>query len=235
MTEQYWTGLLSYKAAQSLLSAGVSRPTLYAVDFGSKVGPRTRDHVKYFCNSVTVPEARMNTIVSLGHSNIGITREMPTALVYSKPLTMSFIEIPTFQTYNSIKGWFNTITQNSNGGLRNQHMNFYGDYVEDIKIFKLECVGRDYIDVVNSLLNGRFGNFEYQDLDDIEGNSPIRPVMVWDFKNAYPINIGPISLSSQAFNAYTTFNVSFTYEVCVASGITNPLDDLRGLATGVLL
>ena len=223
---------MSYKAAQSLLSRGVSRPTLYAVDLGSKVGPRTADHIKYFCNMVTVPEARLNTIVSLGHSNIGITREMPTALVYSKPLSMSFIEVPTFQTYNSIKGWFNSITQNSNSGLRNQHMNYYGDYVEDIRIIKLECVGNEFNNIIRSIQDG---TFEYQDLDDREGLSPVKPVMVWDFKNAYPINIGPISMSTDSFNQYTSFSVAFTYEVYTANGVSNPLDDLTRLATGVLV
>jgi len=40
----------------------------------------------------------------------------------------------------------------------------------------------------------------------------LKTVMTTTFLNAYPKAIGSVNLSSDNRNAYTTFNVEFTYE-----------------------
>ena len=188
---------MSYEQAKALIHAGPSRPTLYSVNLGSKVSFLTNQYLKFFCSATAIPGVRTNTSIAAGQEYMGITREMPTAVIYSKPLTITVIENANFSVYKDIRRWFDTVCENANqvGARRSQRMNYYNTYTADITLTKLEQ---------SSLRSEAFGFFP--------GDTNYKPVLDVNFINAYPTDIGAITLNSAGVNEYTTFDVSFTYE-----------------------
>ena len=57
-----------------------------------------------------------------------------------------------------------------------------------------------------------------------------REVMRVNFINAYPINMGQISLNSDAENTFTTFDVNFSYE---SYSVAYDGLDFRGVASNI--
>ena len=195
---------MSYTKAISLLERSVSRPTLYSVRLGSRVTQRTNDYLNFFCESVSIPEVRYNTLIAPGQEYMGVTRDMPTAAIYGKPLTMRVIENKNFDIYRDLRGWFDSVGININqpgaitGGStgRTQRMNYYETYTSDIEIIKLECKDKE---TASSLLLG-------------QGNDGMREVLRVKFINAYPTNMGQIDMNSNNRNTYLAYDVQFTYE-----------------------
>jgi hypothetical protein len=195
---------MAYTQAISLLERGVARPTLYSVRLGNRVSERTNSYLNFFCERVSIPEVRYNTIIAPGHEYMGITRDMPTAAIYGKPLTMRVIENKNFDIYRDLRRWFDSVGVNINqpgaitggGNGRTQRMNYYETFTSDIEIIKLECKDNT---TPSSLLLG-------------EGNDGMREVLRVKFINAYPTNVGQIDMSSDDRNSYLAYDVQFTYE-----------------------
>ena len=184
---------MSYHHAAALLNKSISRPALYRVSLGGRVLRSTNEYVAYFCNSATVPSRRMNTILSLGHESIGVTKEVPTGLVYAKPLTLNFIEPSQFSLYTDLGYWFDLITIDENAGPYGRHMMYRDDYVTEMMIDKLEYTG----------------NLDRN--EDQLADPGYRSVYRWTFHEAFPINIGNITLGSEMTDSYVQYQCQFTY------------------------
>ncbi len=191
---------MSYEAAKALMSKSVSRPTLYKVtlpetlgigiaSLGTGVDSEVSEYLSFFANRITLPETRLDTVIALGQENMGIAREQPANMIFGKPMTMSIIENSDFTTYTAIRDWMmeTTVGGRQRQGAQTQRMNYYHSFVGNIEIVKLE---------------------QPDSSEDDEYKEPLK----WTFHNSYPISVGQIELSSDAYDTATTFDVSFTYE-----------------------
>jgi len=203
----------SIERARKLFNKGPSRPTLYRVVLPSQYGMNDggalrktegkaasmNDYIELFCEEVTVPEARVSTVIALGHERQGIARETAANFIYGKPLTLSLIENSDFDVYHAMRSWLDLTGVNTNSdGIEGIRMNYYKSYVGDIKIEKFEFPHTQ--SKVNKLSKKLLNEDRYKN-----------PVS-WLFKNAYPINIGQVNLASDAIDQYLSFSVTFTYE-----------------------
>ena len=182
------------------MSKSVSRPTLYSVKMPSPVvSQQVNDYLNFFVKEVTIPEVRTQTIVANGHEYLGIVREQPTNILYGKPLTMTVIENSGFLVYKAMREWFDTLALNANqsGGLgdRSLRISYYDTFTYDLEIEKLEQP-----DTISDVEGSDESNANYK-----------KPITV-RFINAYPVNVGQISLASDAIDTPTTFSLSFSYE-----------------------
>ncbi len=186
---------MSYQNAMALMSKGVSRPTLYEVRMPSLMGFGARDYIRMYCKATAIPAVNAATAMAAGQEHMGVTREQPVAVVYSKPLSLTIIERSDFVAYKSVRSWFDQVAANANppsgGSLtgRSQRMRYYDSFVKDIQLVKLEQPP-----------NGGTGPNDY-----------IQTLSV-DFINAYPISIGEVALASDSYDSQTEFSVDFTYE-----------------------
>ena len=176
---------MSYDKAIGQLKNSVSRPTLYKIQMPSRfVGRDTNDYLEYFCNQAQIPSVRYNSVAVSGIDLMGITRNQPTMPVWTNPMTVSVIENSDFETYAEFKKWFDETGQGiDQEGLRNIKLKYYDDIVGDIELEKLEF-----------------------------GSNTLKTPLKVKFLNAYPKSIGPITLSTDQPNTYTTFQVTFNYE-----------------------
>ena len=234
--------------AQSLLYRGVSRPTLYSVKMPSRVGTiratrereemgtffrrrndgtfrlgketqeriRTKgvdstvnEYLDLFCKSITVPEGRIDVVQANGHEHMGITRETAQNFIYGKPLTMSVIENSDFTIYKAMRSWIESTGVGSRinqGRSRTIKMDYYDSYVADIEVIKYEYPNQRSL--AQATASGRLTYHGYK--------TPIG----WKFYNAYPILIGSLPLSTDAYNTALEFEIQFTYE---SYSVFNPL------------
>ena len=197
---------MSYVKAASLLSKGISKPSLFSVSMPNRrISSTANDHLDFFCVSTAIPEVRLNTVVVAGHEHMGIERDQPTQVIFGKPFTLQIIERSDFRICKEMRNWFNSTAFGANqGGLEGQatgnrstRMEFYNNYVEDFSLTKLEY--SNGIDVDN------FTN----DSSQLVG---YRQVLKVNFINAYPVAINAINLAADSYNAFTTFQVDFSYE-----------------------
>lgn len=198
---------MSYVKAASLLERGVSKPSLYQLEMpNTEVSGPIRDHLQFFCMTTAIPEVRMQTVVVGGHEFMGIERDQPVQVVYGKPFTITVIERTDFRVYKDLRDWLNKTGYRLNQGTteggptigpRSTRMEYYNEYVRDFSLLKLEYSNGIDVD--------RFTGEEEQ----LVG---YRNVMKVTFLNAYPVAISQINMSSDAFNAFTTYQVSFSYE-----------------------
>jgi len=197
---------MSYEQARALLENSVSRPTLYSVRV-PRVDTSTNDYINFFCSATSIPEVRVDTIVASGHENMNVVREQPTAVMYGKPFTMTIIENSEFTVYKDLRRWLDQTAQGAaqRNGQRSQRMQYYDTFTSDMELLKLEYPAG-------------FGGI----IGSSESNANLKEVLKVTFIKAFPVNIGPISLASDAIDSYTTFNVSFTYE-------TYTIDDNGGV------
>jgi len=197
---------MSYQKALALIEKSVSRPTLFSlklpqslgitlggvsIGLNSGVSDKANQYIEYFCKDAFIPDVRLETAIALGQEYMGIAREQPTSMIYGKPLTITIIENTDYLAYNAMRRWIDLTTVNANQerGFRSQRMNYYHSYVGDIELTKLEQP-----DSIQS--------------DDVEYKKPLRV----KFINAYPIQIGQITLNTEQQDTATTFVTSFTYE-----------------------
>lgn len=176
------------------MGQGVSRPTLFAIQFPNLISRQTNEYLRFFCRTTAIPEIRHATVFVNGHERMGISREQPTAVQFGKPFQIEVIEDSNFSVYKDMRSWFDLTAQNING-FGSQRMNYYDSYTQDMTLTKLE---------LPSNMVGALGA-----ADSIANYKQVLSVK---FINAYPISIGAISLDQSNDNSFTTFNVSFTYE-----------------------
>jgi hypothetical protein len=186
---------MSYEQARALMDRGVSRPTLFALTLPNLVNRRTNDYLNLFCRATAIPEIRTATAFVNGHERMGISREQPTAIRFGKPFRIEVIENSEFSVYQDLRQWFDMTCVDINDPRASQRMNYYESYVQDMQLHKLE--------LPDNLL-GALGSAEL--------TANYKRVMTINFVNAYPINIGAISLNTESRNTVTTYSVDFTYE-----------------------
>lgn len=191
------------------MGRGVSRPTLFAVQFPNLISRQTNDYLNFFCKTTAIPEIRVATAFANGHERMGISREQPTAVQFGKPFNIEVIENSEFEVYREMRGWFDQTAQNING-IGSQRMNYYSDFVQDMELIKLEQPDN---------MEGALGSASLL--------ANYKRVLTVRFRNAYPINIGSISLDQSNVNSMTTFGVSFTYEsYSIDSNVANTIGQL---------
>lgn len=208
---------MSYEQAKSLMSQSVSRPTLYSVRMppsaNGGVDNFTNSYLQFYCKSTSLPETRYESTTVLGHENMGVSREQPTAVIFSKPITLEIIENSNFSIYTQFRKWYQRIARGSNPTNnvgRTQRMNYYSTYVSDMYMSKLELP------------------VDLKDIRNFDGdvvNSGFREVIRFNFINAFPIKLGDIRLDSAATDTYSTFTVDLTYEAYSVGGQLGLLDD----------
>jgi len=151
--------------------------------------------LEFLCKEASVPQIAVNTITANGHESLGVVREQPTFVEYSKPFSITVISDRDYIVYKELRRWFDTIAQNANPNQRNlfgqtqssgqsQRVNYFDTFAKTITLKKLEQNG-----------DQRY----YQ------------PFQI-DFNKAYPVSIGDIGLSSEAYDGKVEFQVDFTYE-----------------------
>ena len=191
---------MSYDAVKSLLSKGVSRPTLYQViiDFGlfGLAGRGSNDQLEFLCKRAAVPPVTLNTLAVAGHESLGVTREQPTLVNFGSPFTITVISDRDYTVYKDLKRWFNGIATNANpsdfGGFsgQSQRIKYYNTFARDITLIKLEQQG------------GRGSR---------QPNGLIEPFRV-TFNKAFPVRLGEITLASDATDSSVEFSVDFAFE-----------------------
>lgn len=184
----------SYTKAQALLEKGVSRPTLYTVRLPQQwASTRVNDYIEFYCKATAIPSMNFGTATVLGQEHMGIVRDQPISVVYSKPFTMTILESTEFEVYKSLREWMEAIGTNVNNPTasstsgRSQKMNYYSTYVADLELIKLEQ-------------------------PDQEGQTQYKQPLKVTFINAYPVNIGEVVLGSDQYDAQTEFQIQFNYE-----------------------
>lgn len=136
---------------------------------------------------------------------MGIAREQPANMVYGKPMTMSVIENSDFTTFQALRDWMKKTTVGGDQTrVTSQRMNYYFSFVGNIVVTKLEQP-------------------DNTDGDNIRYKEPL----TWTFNNAYPVSVGDIALASDAIDAPTTFDVSFTYESYSVTSANDYLKTVR--------
>lgn len=191
-----------YDKAQSLLSKGPSRSTLYSVRIGGgKVSDSANSYLDFFCYVTAIPSVSAQTLAAVGQEHQGIYRETPGGIVYGKPFTMQIIENSDYLTYYALRGWFDQISDNANQSPgpgrtgRAIRMNYYNDIVANIQLTKLELPDGSVAPNLSIDLNSYY-------------KSPLRT----NFINAYPIRIGEINLQSTSSDQPVIWQADFTYE-----------------------
>lgn len=189
---------MSYDAAIALMKKGPAKPTLYSFNAGNRVSNETNDYLNIFCYTTEFPSARVNTVLAAGQEYMNSSREMPAGVIYTKPFTITIVENATWRTYLEMRQWLDATTSGANaeGLARVQRPRYYNTYTSQISLTKLE-----YEDTANR-----------GDASTNELNSLYRPAMRFTFTNAWPTDVGGITVGSDMSDAPTFFDVSFTYE-----------------------
>ena len=191
--------LVSYSSVKSLLSQGVSRPTMYQVII-PRIGVAANDQIELLCKATSVPEMSVTTLNANGHDAQGVVRYNPAHMTYAQPFSITIISDRDYTVYRAMKGWLNTITTNSNpiagGAIAAQKANYYDAIKSTITLRKLENNGK--------VSDERPGRQE-------ERGAIFSPFLV-RFNNAYPVRMGELALASDAYDSYMEFQVDFSYE-----------------------
>lgn len=184
---------MSYDKAIGQLTNGPSRPTLYKITMPSRfIGRDTNDYLEYFCNTAQIPSIRYSSIAVPGHDIMGVTRNQPSGVVWTNPMSISIIENSDFETYKEFKKWFDQTGQGiDQKGERNIRLKYYKQIVGDIELEKLEFP--------DSTTGGG-------------GQQELKSVLKVKFLNSYIMSLGPIELSSERKNTYLSFPIQFHYE-----------------------
>jgi len=192
---------MSYEAVKALISKGISRPTLYQVivDF-PRGGQESNRQLEFLCTKTAVPPVSVNTILANGHEAMGVVREQPTSISFNSPFSMTVFSDRDYTVYKDLKNWYDTIATNANpfmirgpliGALgQSQRISYYNQFRRQITLRKLEQQG------------GKGSR---------EPNRLIEPFRI-EFNNAFPVRIGELTLSSEAYDTGMEFSVDFAYE-----------------------
>ena len=159
------------------------------------VSNRVQKYLELYVSQTAIPTISLQTAKALGQEYMGITREQPIAVLYSKPLSLTVIGDSDYDAYRELRKWIDLTTFNINQDdftRRSHRLNYYNNYVEDITLIKLEQPSSPEDDEVNE-----------------EG---YREVLKVKFINSYPVNLGQIELNSEGVDQAVRFTIDFTYE-----------------------
>ena len=195
--------MASYEKAKSLLTRGISRPTLYSINI-PKLTSSENEYLQLFCKSVSIPGISHDTITVLGQENLGVQRDQPVAVKFDEDLQLEVIENSNFDMFKAFRRLYDQTAEGSNPGAgssllssRTQRMKYYDSYVFDMNLYKLEFPDSR--------------SFNLNILDDPMNNN-YRRVQTFNFVNTYVTSISPMSLASDSYNSFLTFKVSLNYE-----------------------
>lgn len=178
---------------------------------GGRVFQRTNDYINFFCNIAALPSVEIPTVNTIGQEFMGISRETPSGMRFSKPFTISVIENSNFSVYKDMRRWMNMTIQNTNVGVgsttRNQRMNFYTSYVSTITLTKLELPDNQEYTVEGMKVKNIKDINSARDLD-----GHFKKSLVVHFNNAYPVKIGEVTLASDNNTSPLLFSIEFMYE-----------------------
>lgn len=193
----------SYQSVQSILSKGISRPTLYRVQMPIN-NRAANDQLSFLTKITAVPSISTNTLTANGHEAMGVVREVPTRIVYSNPFSITVISDRDYLVYKEMRNWFETLCSNgaanpnsAGGAGKSQRMQYFDSIARTITLTKLEQ---------NSKYTGARRVGEYY--------SPFTII----FNNAYPVNIGELQLDSSSTDTAMEFSVDFAYETYTFDG-----------------
>ena len=133
---------MSYTSVIALLDKGVSRPTLYKVQipFGGAKKRLANDQLEFLCKTTRVPQVATMTMAANGHDAMGVVREQPTRIEFSKPFSITVISDRDYTVYKEVRKWFETLCSNgganpeASGGISTgstQRMSYYNDITDD--------------------------------------------------------------------------------------------------------
>ena len=203
--------MASYEKAKSLLTRGISRPTLYSVNI-PRLTSEENEYLQLFCKSVSIPGISHDVVTVLGQENLGVQRDQPVAVKFGQDgkMDLEVIENSNFDMYKAFRKLFDQTAEGSNpwsgsvlGSLsgisssRTQRMKYYDNYVFDMNVSKLEFPDSR--------------NYDLNILDDPMNNN-YRRVQTFNFVNTYVTSISELSLASDAFNSFLTFKVRLNFE-----------------------
>ena len=185
---------MSYQSVKSLLSKGISRPTLFQVIM--PVGREAQGQLTFLCKSASIPEVSVETIAVNGQEALGVIREQPTFVTYAKPFSITVISDRDYTVYKEMRKWLDTLAVNANPnqrtlfnlsfGSNSQRINYYDSFKRQITLKKLEQSGESQ--------EGYFQPLEVE------------------FNNAYPVRVGSLGLDTESVNSRMEFTVDFTYD-----------------------
>jgi hypothetical protein len=203
--------MASYEKAKSLLTRGISRPTLYSVNI-PRLTSEENEYLQLFCKSVSIPGISHEVVTVLGQENLGVQRDQPVSVKFGADgkLDLEVIENSNFDMYKAFRKLFDQTAEGSNPGSgsvlgllsgisssRTQRMKYYDNYVFDMNISKLEFPDSR--------------NYNLNILDDPMNNN-YRKVQTFNFVNTYVTSISEMALASDAFNSFLTFKVRLNFE-----------------------
>lgn len=187
-----------YRKAKTLLAKSVSRPVFYKVILPSRfIGGATNEYLEYFARAIEIPEVRVEAYNVRGHTDQGIVRTQPTAMIWGKPFRIEVIENADFTVHRDFKAWMNRHGQNANSERGEMRMNYFNTIVGDIEIQKLELP--DSAPVGNADQVAAFASGEY------------KKVLSVKLIDGYIKALGAVRLASDATNQMTTFSAEFDY------------------------
>ena len=187
-----------YRKAKTLLAKSVSRPVFYKVILPSRfIGGATNEYLEYFARAIEIPEVRVEAYNVRGHTDQGIVRTQPTAMIWGKPFRIEVIENADFTVHRDFKAWMNRHGQNANSERGEMRMNYFNTIVGDIEIQKLELPDSAPLGSADQL--AAFSSGEY------------KKVLSVKLIDGYIKALGAVRLASDATNQMTTFAAEFEY------------------------
>ena len=205
--------MASYEQAKSLLGFGVSRPTLYSLQFRGRnivgttdgITDREAEYIKLFCNNIEFPGLDYEQITSIGQEAMGIQRATPAGMLFGggNRLRFSVIENSDFGVYNSLRKLFNSVSAeggNPNRDDRAQRMEYYNNYKFNVTLMKLEHPNSDRYVPSGDNVNTAALDHGY------------KVVSTFLFENCFISSIGPVTFDSSNTDAMMSFNATLRFE-----------------------
>jgi len=185
--------MAAYGEVQALLGRGVSRPTLYRVEF-TPPGDGTfldsvselNDYSRYLIKEATVPGSTVITTAVKGQSRIGVFYDQPIGVDFQDTFQLQFVERNDFFVHKFFMDW-NKLTvpgfEQSREGAMNIHVGYYDEFATTIQLIKMD--------------SGRTGLYDK---------------MTYTIHGAYPVDVNTIVLASDAVDSYVVTTILFKYE-----------------------
>lgn len=200
----------SYVSAQSLMRTGPSRSTLYEVEFNKNEvsEDRTRDYIKLFCRSTSIPAISHDVVTIPGQINQGITRMLPYMSVYGSNSALKFkvIENTDWSVYNALTTMYQKTIVNSNSSNGVIRANYFDEFKFDMDVHKLEFPDDGFkFDASKSKSRSEEINQEHY-------KAGYKKPVSWKFINCFLTSISSIELSSDAYDTPLDYSFGIMYD-----------------------
>ena len=200
----------SYESAKSLMRTGPSRSTLYEVEFNkTQVSEdRTRDYIKLFCRSTSIPGISHDVVTVPGQINHGITRMLPYMSVYgtNTPLRFKVIENTDWSVYNALTAMYQKTISNSNSSNGVMRANYFDEFKFDMDVHKLEFADDGF------KFDASKSKSRSEEVDQYQYKAGYKKPVSWKFLNCYLTTISSIELSSDAYDTPLDYSFGVMYD-----------------------